>query len=639
MTKSNSNPVQNSIPISPSMAPLLQAEQVGKNKGLVDRRVLYLCWLALVIALIMGFVSKGLVMLIGLFTNLFFYGTFSVAFSSPAGNHLGAWVIAIPVIGGLIVGVMARYGSSAIRGHGIPEAMEQVLENESRIPPKITFLKPISAAIAIGTGGPFGAEGPIIATGGALGSFFGQILKTTPEERKILLAAGATAGMAAIFGSPVSAVLLAIELLLFEFSPRSIIPVAVACTTGAAIHIALDGTAPMFPLPMLQAPGSSELLVYTLIGILIGTLGVVATKIVYAAEDLFEKLPVHWMWWPAIGGAGVGFIGWIAPDTLGVGYSNIQHVLEGNLAVKALLLLCALKFASWAIALGSGTSGGTLAPLLTIGSAAGALTGILAAQLFPSLHMSIGTAALIGMASMFTGASRALLTSIIFAFETTLQPLILLPLLASCTAAYVASFLLMKNTIMTEKIARRGIAIPGAYSPDYFERLNVMEAVLFDFFAVREQDSIDILRTVFKDEKEITFPETIPVIDEEDILKGFVRIRDIARAPEKTDAKIASIQFQKENVIFEDSMLRDAIEQLSVCKEEMIPVLSRTEPGKIIGIVTPKSILDAYENTRKRNFNPGRTIHIRKRGIRIIIQAREMQLKRRMKKGKEGTTE
>jgi CIC family chloride channel protein len=633
MTNNHSDPDHESILISPSMGPLLDAEQVGKTKGLIDRRVLYLCWLALIIALMMGFVSKGLVMLIGFFTNLFFYGSFSVAFSSPAGNHLGAWVIVIPVIGGLIVGVMARYGSSAIRGHGIPEAMEQVLENESRIPPKITFLKPISAAIAIGTGGPFGAEGPIIATGGALGSFFGQILKTTPDERKILLAAGATAGMAAIFGSPVSAVLLAIELLLFEFSPRSIIPVAVACATGAGIHIALDGTAPMFPLPLLQAPGSSELLVYTVIGILIGTLGVVASKIVYAVEDLFEKLPVHWMWWPALGGVGVGFIGWIAPDTLGVGYSNIQHVLEGNLAIKTLLLLCSLKFASWAIALGSGTSGGTLAPLLTIGSAAGALTGMLAVYLFPSMHMSIGTAALIGMAAMFTGASRALLTSIIFAFETTLQPLILLPLLASCTAAYVASFLLMKNTIMTEKIARRGISVPGVYSPDYFDKLNVMEAVLFDFFAVRDKDLISMLKAVFENEKEMAFPETIPVIDEEDVLKGFVRSKDIEQAEGMADEIISRIQFQMNGVIYPDSKLKDAIKQLAASKDDLIPVLSRTEPGRLLGIVTPKSILDAYENARKRNFNPGRTIHIRKRGIRVIILAREMQLKRRMKKG------
>ena len=579
----SSSSASNSIPISPSMGPLLEAEQVGKTKGLIDKRVLYLCWLSVLIALVMGFVSKGLVMLIGFFTNFFFYGTFSVGFSSPANNHLGAWVILIPVLGGIIVGLMARYGSVAIRGHGIPEAMEQVLENESRIPPKITFLKPLSAAIAIGTGGPFGAEGPIIATGGALGSLFGQLLKTTPEERKILLTAGATAGMAAIFGTPVSAVLLAIELLLFEFSPRSIIPVAVACATGASLHIAFNGTTPMFPIPMLAATGGFHLLIYTVIGILIGTLGVIASKIVYATEDLFEKLPLHWMWWPALGGLGVGLIGWIAPNTLGVGYNNIQEVLEGGMTIKMLIVLCSLKFVSWAIALGSGTSGGTLAPLLTIGSSAGAIVGVFANQFFPSLHISIETAALIGMASMFTGASRALLTSIVFAFETTLQPLVLLPLLASCTAAYVASFLLMKNTIMTEKIARRGITVPGTYSPDHFDRLNVMEAIL-------------------------------PMEERSEIISAVNR---------------SSIQ-----VIYEDSSLKDAIRHLSESNLEQVDVYSRTEPGKIIGFITPKSILNAYEDARRQNFNPGRTIHLRKRGIRMLLQAKEKKQKRRNSKRK-----
>ena len=373
------------------MAPLLRSERIPINRPPVDRRSLYLCWLAFVIALVIGFVAKALVMSIGLITNLSFYGRFSFAFSSPADNHLGIYVCVIPVIGGLIVGLMAYFGSSAIRGHGIPEAMEQVLENESRIPPKITFLKPLSAAIAIGTGGPFGAEGPIIATGGALGSVLSQLLKTTPEERKILLTAGATAGMAAVFGSPVSAVMLAIELLLFEFSARSVIPVATACVTGASIHVLLDGTAPMFQFATLPAPAGSGLLLYTLLGTLAGILGVGASKIVYLAEDLFEKIPLHWMWWPALGGVGVGIIGYFVPLTLGVGYSNIQHILEGSWPVATLLLLFFFKFLSWTIALGSGTSGGTLAPLLTIGAAAGALMGIAINYFFPEfIHVFIG---------------------------------------------------------------------------------------------------------------------------------------------------------------------------------------------------------------------------------------------------------
>jgi CIC family chloride channel protein len=270
---------------------------------------------------------------------------------------------------------MALYGSKAIRGHGIPEAMEQILINESNIKPSITFLKPISSAIAIGTGGPFGAEGPIIATGGALGSTLGQLFKVTANERKIILAAGATAGMSAIFGTPIAAIFLAIELLLFEFSPKSILPVALACITGAAGHHLLFESGPVFPMPDLAIPSNLALGIYSFMGIILGLLSVGITKIVYAIEDAFEKLPIHWMWWPAIGGLVVGLIGYFAPHTLGVGYDNITGILSGSWPLQLVVTLCLFKFLSWAIALGSGTSGGTLAPLLTIGGACGAIIG------------------------------------------------------------------------------------------------------------------------------------------------------------------------------------------------------------------------------------------------------------------------
>ena len=243
----------------------------------------------------------------------------------------------IPAIGGVIVGVMALYGCKDIRGHGIPEAMEQILMNQSKIRPSITYLKPSSSAVSIGTGGPFGAEGSIIATGGALGSTLGQLLKISHYERKILLAAGATAGMSAIFGSPITAIFLAIELLLFEFSPKSIIPVALACITGAAGHHLLFESGPVFLMPFVEAPSNVALAGYSVIGITIGLIAAAVTKIVYLVEDGFEKLPVHWMWWPAIGGLAVGVVGYFAPRTLGVGYSNITDMLSGTMAVQVLL--------------------------------------------------------------------------------------------------------------------------------------------------------------------------------------------------------------------------------------------------------------------------------------------------------------
>jgi H+/Cl- antiporter ClcA len=341
--------------------------------------------------------------------------------------------------------------------------MEQILTNESKISPRVTILKPLSAAVAIGTGGPFGAEGPIIATGGALGSLLGQLLHTTADERKTLLAAGAAAGMTAIFGTPVSAVLIAIELLLFEYRPRSILPVAFATATAAGMRIAVFGNEVLFPIPSMVQPSGEALTTYIVIGAIVGLAAVFVTRILYYIEELFERLPVHWMWWPAIGAIAVGIIGYIEPRTLGVGYVNIQDTLSGQLTGIVVLTLLTLKFLSWSIALGSGTSGGTLAPLFTIGGGLGAVLGEVTAHMFPSLGVDPRIAALVGMAAIFAGASRALLTSIVFAFETTRQPIGLLPLLGGCSAAFVISSLMMRYTIMTEKLARRGTYVPTEY--------------------------------------------------------------------------------------------------------------------------------------------------------------------------------
>ncbi|HEV2641887.1 MAG TPA: chloride channel protein [Candidatus Elarobacter sp.] len=438
-----------------------------------QRRTLVISALAIVIAIAAVGVARLLLAAISLVTNLSFHGRLSAFDGSPAGNHLGIFVVIVPVIGGLIVGLLARYGSGAIRGHGIPEAMEQILTNESKISPKVTILKPLSAAIAIGTGGPFGAEGPIIATGGALGSLVGQILHTTPDERKTLLAAGAAAGMAAIFGTPVSAVLLAIELLLFEYRPRSLVPVALAAATATGLRAVFEGSAGIFAMPQLAQPSGEALTTYVVLGAIVGLASVFITRALYVIEEGFEKLPIHWMWWPALGAIAVGVIGYFDPRTLGVGYDNIRDILAGNVLDGALLALVVLKFLSWSIALGSGTSGGTLAPLFTIGGGLGGLLGILCVHWFPGLGVDPRIAALVGMAAVFAGASRALLTSVVFAFETTRQPIGLLPLLGGCSAAFLISSLTMRYTIMTEKLARRGTHVPTEYvaaTPDELRR-------------------------------------------------------------------------------------------------------------------------------------------------------------------------
>jgi chloride channel protein, CIC family len=574
------------LPVAPSLAPSIENTRVPLERALIDTRVLIVCLWSIALALVTGFIAQALVAIIALVTNISFFGRMSTEFVSPAHNHLGWIVLFIPAIGGVIVGIMARYGSKAIRGHGIPEAMEQVLLNESRIPARVTFLKPLSAAISIGTGGPFGAEGPIIATGGALGSLVGQLANMTASERKTLLAAGAAAGMAATFGSPVSAVLLAIELLLFEFRPRSIIPVALASATATAVRMAYVGTEPIFAMPLLARPSGEALATYAVVGALVGWLAVYVTRAVYWVEDLFEKLPVHWMWWPALGGLAVGAVGIFAPRTLGVGYDNIEGMVSGKIVGEAVLLLCVMKFISWSISLGSGTSGGTLAPLFTIGGGAGVVLGELAAMQFPHFGIDPRICALVGMAAMFAGASRALLASVVFAFETTLQPLGMLPLLAGCTAGYLVSSLLMRNTIMTEKLARRGVRVPAEYHADYLDRIQVADA------ATREVKTLRADATVADAREMLETHQGFPVVDSAGHLTGVITRRDYAGKPPET--RIADLVSRQPSVVFLDNSLRDAADHMVRENVGRLPVVSREDPTRVIGIITRSDLLSAH---------------------------------------------
>ncbi len=451
------------LPLSVGLGPLIEKASVERHPRALDGRSLVICALCMGLAAVVALVARLLVYLIGLITNIAFYGRVAFDLASPTHNRLGWLVIAVPVVGSIVVGLMARYGAKAIRGHGIPEAMEQILTNDSRIPVRMTFLKPLSAAISIGTGGPFGAEGPIIATGGALGSWLGQRIHVSANERKVLLAAGAAAGMTAIFATPFAAVLLAIELLVFEFRPRSFVPIIVAALAAMWLRPWLFGVAPVFNVPIMGSASREALLAYAAEGLAIGVLSVAITRAVYFIEDLFERLPVHWMWWPSIGGLVVGVIGFAAPQTLGVGYDNIDSILSGNFVGTALAVFCALKFVSWSVALGSGTSGGTLAPLFTIGGAFGVLIGQVLQALDLSLDLSM--AALVGMAACFAGATRALFASILFAMEITGQFSTLLPLITGCVAAFLISAIVMRTTIMTEKLARRGTHVPAEYVP------------------------------------------------------------------------------------------------------------------------------------------------------------------------------
>jgi len=590
-----------SLPVAPSLAPTLAAARPSRSPA-GSGRILRISALSIVIALASGLVAQALTRLIGLITNLSFFGRVSSEFVSPAGNSLGWWVVLVPVGGAIIVGWMARFGSAAIRGHGIPEAMEQILFNKSRIPARLTLLKPISAAISIGTGGPFGAEGPIIATGGALGSVLGQLLETTAEERKILLSAGAGAGMAATFGSPVSAVLLAIELLLFEYRARSIIPVALACATATAVRMSFVGSAPAFAMPVLGEQSGIVLAGYIAIGALVGLASVFVTRAVYWIEDQFEKLPIHWMWWPAIGAVVVGVIGYFEPRTMGVGYDNIDHILSGTLAGRTLIVLCALKFISWSIALGSGTSGGTLAPLFTIGGALGAVLAAGGAAIAPSLGLDPRMGALVGMAAMFAGASRALLASVVFAFETTRQPLGLLPLLGGCSAAFLVSRLLMRHSIMTEKIARRGSRVPSEYGADHLEQVLVRDVGLRPVVTLGADRTIASVRAWMHSHAPGSTHQGFPVIDAGGSLIGVVTRRDIFDPARGDQRMLRELVAHPPIVIHEDDSLREAADLMVLEKIGRLPVVTRAAPHRLVGILTRSDLLEAHaprlENAR-----------------------------------------
>ncbi|MGC0151329.1 chloride channel protein [Chromobacterium vaccinii] len=442
----------------------------AKRDYLVDGRLLPLSGVALIIGAVSTMAAVVLLDLIRLFTNLFYYQTLSLAERSPAHHALGAWAIAAPAIGGLLVGLIARYGSDKIRGHGIPEAMEAILFGQSRMSPKVALLKPLSSGIVIGSGGPFGAEGPIIMTGGSLGSLLAQYLHLTAAERKTLLVAGACAGMTAIFGTPVAALLLAVELLLFELRPRSLLPVALACAAAGFLRPLFFPAGPLFPLST-PAVSIAALGSCVVAGLLSGALAALLTLALYRTEDGFAKLPLHWMWWPAIGGLAVGLGGWLEPRALGVGYDVIGDLLHNRLALAVVLALLAVKAVIWVAALGSGTSGGVLAPLLMLGAG----LGVALAPILPGGPTELW--ALVCMAGVLGSVLGAPITAIVFAFGLTGDGAALLPLMLTTAVACGVTALTMRRSIMTEKIARRGLHVHREYGVDPLERLHVAEVM------------------------------------------------------------------------------------------------------------------------------------------------------------------
>ena len=558
-----------------------------------SRRVLRISLLAVGIGVVAAFIAFALLKLIALFTNLFFFQRLSFAPASPADNHLGVFIIIVPVIGGLIIGLMAKYGSDRIRGHGIPEAIEAILLGGSRVQPKIAVLKPVSSAISIGSGGPFGAEGPIIMTGGAVGSMIAQFFHLTNAERKTLLVAGAAAGMSATFAAPVAAVLLAVELLLFEWKPRSLIPVALASAAAAAARRLVLDPGPLFPVP--EHPtfvGYEGLFACVIAGILAGVLSMLLTRAVYASEDAFAKLPIHWMWWPAIGGLAIGIGGYIFPQALGVGYDTIGALLQGNVAIKVIIGVLIVKSAIWAISLGSGTSGGVLAPLLMMG---GALGGI-EAMFLPA--EGAGFWPLVSMGAILGGTMRSPLTGIVFAFELTHDINMFLPLLVAVTIAHGFTVLTLGRSILTEKIARRGFHMSREYSIDPMEITFTREVMRTDIIALPEDLTLAELSKLLPTDLGQRVQHMYPVVDGQDQFVGIVTRRDLRRAIQEevkhpTNRRLSDITKYEPTVAYADEPLRLIVERMAATSLTRFPVVDRNDPRRLVGSISLNNLLAA----------------------------------------------
>ncbi|WP_442783939.1 chloride channel protein [Collimonas fungivorans] len=552
-----------------------------------DTRLLRISLIAVLIGGFGTLAAYTLLNLIRLFTNLFFYQTLSFANRSPADHHLGAWVIVLPVVGGLVVGLIARFGSEKIRGHGIPEAIEAILFGKSKMSAKVAILKPLSSGIVIGSGGPFGVEGPIIMTGGAIGSLIAQHFHLTAAERKTLLVAGATAGMTAVFGTPVAAVLLAVELLLFELRPRSLLPVIVACAVAGFTRPLLLDAGPLFPL---QTPeiGLSALFSCVVAGILGGALSALMSTALYRVEDLFGKLPLHWMWWPALGGIAVGIGGYFEPRALGVGYDVIGDLLNGNLALQLALSLLLVKAVIWVIALGSGTSGGVLAPLLIIGAGLGTVL----APWLPGGDVHLWP--LVCMAAVLAGVLGAPLTAAVFAFGLTHDTNALLPLLLTTGVAYGVTVLTMRRSIMTEKIARRGYHIYREYGVDPLERQHVDEVMTHAVTAIPA--SLTIAETLERHFGAQQVHRCYPVVDINQGLMGMVERSSFSPQADGSNALTtlfnpAYLEQSAALVALPSETCRIVAARMATHHLERLPVVSDLQSRRLVGIISRSDLI------------------------------------------------
>ena len=472
--------------------------------------------------------------------------------------------------------------------------------NRSRIAPRVAILKPLSAAIAIGTGGPFGAEGPIIQTGGAMGSLVGQVLHTTAAERKVLLACGAAAGMSATFNTPIAGVILAIELLLFEFKSRSFIPLVIASTLATAVHVQLLGGGPMFEVAPVDFGIPGALPFYLLLGVICGLAAVGFSNALYWVEDQFEKLPIDELWWPAIGALGLGIIGYFVPRVFGVGYDTIGDILNANLALKLLLVVMIARAVARIVSLGSGTSGGLLAPMFMSSAALGGAYAMVIDRYFPTAGLAPGAFALVAMGAVFGAASRAAFTFIIFAFEITRDYDSVLPLmLVTVIADGIAMLFMPKSSIMTEKLARRGLRIHQDYEADVLQQVAVEETMDGDIPAISSGMRVsELADRISRHDPAVSGHQGLVILDPEGNLAGIITRGDVLRALDKHptgDLSVLDAGTRDVMVTYPEESLHDASNKMLRHNIGRLPVVDPKNPRRVIGYLGRSGIMAARQ--------------------------------------------
>lgn len=559
--------------------------------------------LAIVVGVVAGLGAVAFRKMISGFQWLFFDGGASLF--SFMGDY---YVIILPAIGGIFVGLLVYFLAREAKGHGVPEVMAAVATKGGRIRARVSVVKAFASSICIGSGGSVGREGPIVQIGSSVGSTVGQWFKLHEDWIKTLVACGAAGGISATFNAPIAGVFFAHEVILSRFITISFVPVVISSVAATMIAQIFLGTQRMFPVPEYTMVSSWEILLYCLLGISAGIVGFLFIRVLYKSEDLFDarKFPDYLK--PALGGIIVGLIGLYsyvyASDPLSAGlfgvgygadYGSMDAVLSSDLTLGLGLLigLLALKLLATSVTLGSGGSGGIFAPSLFMGSMLGGTLGIVFHRLFPSITAPYGAYALVGMAAVFAGAARAPITAILIIFEMTMDYKIILPLMTAVVISTLVARGLSRETIYTMKLRRMGIDISRREEIALMRRITVGEVMSLDFPTVSPKMPVAELTHMLEE----TGHHGFPVVDEEGRLCGVVTLTDIQAAisrGESAQLTVEDIATRQVIVAYPDQSVHDALAQFGGRDVGRIPVVERNEPTKLLGVLRRHDIIKAY---------------------------------------------